>query len=149
MINPRPLTAPYVPFGTRRVQYKQSECAHMLRINSLGSDAPHSGRGRSCQRDVGHDDRNEHPDRTPVFRTRATLPPYLLIPASASAICAPMPIPPQISASTFADCRKPASAPCPLPFVSTICSPMILPSSTSYSLKCSECPKCWNTIPFS
>ena len=27
-MNPRPLTAPCVPFGTRRVQYKQSESTH-------------------------------------------------------------------------------------------------------------------------
>ena len=58
-------------------------------------------------------------------------PAYRAIPASASAICAPMPIPPQIRASTRAACRKPASAPWPLPLVSTTCSLTIVPFSAS------------------
>ena len=42
-----------------------------------------------------------------------------------------------------------ASAPWPLPFVSTTSLEVILPFSTVYSLNCCVWPKCWNTSPFS
>ena len=49
-------------------------------------------------------------------------------PACAKASCAPEPMPPQISAFTFKDARSPASAPCPLSPVGTICIPLMSPS---------------------
>ena len=61
----------------------------------------------------------------------------------------PPPMPPQISVSTPCVLRNTASAPWPLPFVSTTSLEVILPFSTVYSLNCCVWPKCWNTSPFS
>ena len=74
---------------------------------------------------------------------------YSAMPASASAVRAPPPMPPQISVSTPCVLRNTASAPWPLPFVSTTSLEVILPFSTVYSLNCCVWPKCWNTSPFS
>ena len=65
------------------------------------------------------------------------------------AVRAPPPMPPQISVSTPCVLRNTASAPWPLPFVSTTSLEVILPFSTVYSLNCCVWPKCWNTSPFS
>ena len=68
---------------------------------------------------------------------------------NARAVRAPPPMPPQISVSTPCVLRNTASAPWPLPFVSTTSLEVILPFSTVYSLNCCVWPKCWNTSPFS
>ena len=60
----------------------------------------------------------------------------------ARAVRAPAPMPPQIRASTPWLWRKPARAPWPLPAALTTWEEVTAPSAASYSLNCSQWPKC-------
>ena len=87
------------------------------------------------------------PYRPPAALCQKTNAPHPPLPPPSS--CPPAPPPPQIRISACNPPKTPASAPCPWPLVLTTSERRTFPSSTSYTLKYSVWPKCWNTWPFS